>query len=451
MADVAVSPSKGLLIGLSAHADGLRLLATKPLVLLHCLPGALLAVSCALSTSLLVWALAFVFRLPPMQWEVPFDLVLRCVCNFVFNLSTIFASFSGRSFFAAYRALTPADAKALQKQRILHGLFGQLRQLAQALLAGLGIVVLLAGTAVVWVPGVLAAATAASGALAALVLTPGGLAILIGGFGCTLLLRRVFAPALSLFLTLRRSVSLRLAAFIALLALCGALPPAAARFLIEGTSCLFLALLHAKQLLAQYSIRMEASAWCAWCADTRWALVGFGLPIVGVVRRLGSGSHDTGGVPLLHPLAALCVLELAHLSAAALLHRLGEGRDLTVQRGLARKGGAFEFLCVRVREGWTVGELAHAVRARWQRELAMLTTPPADFREGRGAEDGAWRVRFITRGGQPLADGTTLREAKQNAPDNQRGWFFGDHANSMEFEHSGVKAYPAPVPGRSRA
>ena len=44
---------------------------------------------------------------------------------------------------------------------------------------------------------------------------------------------------------------------------------------------------------------------------------------------MGGGGVGRGGllgVPL-HPLAALVVLEVAHLPAAALLHRLGETRE----------------------------------------------------------------------------------------------------------------------------
>ena len=165
MASHSIGVREGLIIGLLAHVQGIRLLLLHPWLLLHCLPGAFVAISSALSASCAIWAGSLILRLPPVRLVLPFDSILRCTCVVVFNISTlrIWASFSGRGFFAAYRTLSPSDAIALQRRTILHGLFAQLRHLLTTLLAGVGLIALLAGTAALWMPWLLAAGAALLG------------------------------------------------------------------------------------------------------------------------------------------------------------------------------------------------------------------------------------------------------------------------------------------------
>ena len=256
MASHSIGVREGLIIGLLAHVQGIRLLLLHPWLLLHCLPGGFVAISSALSASCAIWAGSLILRLPPVRLVLPFDSILRCTCVVVFNISTlrIWASFSGRGFFAAYRTLSPSDAIALQRRTILHGLFAQLRHLLTTLLAGVGLIALLAGTAALWMPWLLAAGAAGLGSLVVLSSSPMAAASLLAAIGLGVVLGRTFAPAVSLFLTLKRSLIPRgVAAALVLLAISGLLPASAVRGLVEMASAYLLALLHAKQLLVRHS------------------------------------------------------------------------------------------------------------------------------------------------------------------------------------------------------
>jgi len=118
------------------------------------------------------------------------------------------------------------------------------------------------------------------------------------------------APSLRIFLRLQ-SVSLLLAVAVALAAFVGVLSPSALSLASELATCYLLCDVLAQQFLAPCSVRSSAAAWRRWCSNHHWTLVGFGLPVVALFRASG-----------LHPFWCLALLEVTHVSAAALAQKL---------------------------------------------------------------------------------------------------------------------------------
>lgn len=299
--------------GASAHVRGVQLLCTHPRLLLYCMPCTLLTVTSAAAATMALWLPLFFLRLWPLRVVVKFEALLHVSSLVVLNTAQAFwPSLSGRVFFAAYSAVG-GDASALQQKKVLRGLLAQLLELVAQGLAGLGVLIFAVATAGVWAPVLLASVAAASvagWAAAVALLSPVLLALLLlvlcGGGG---LIARRLAPALAQIRRLS-SASLVLGVAVLLLALAGLIPRAALDALAELASAYLLSLAHAKQLLAQYGIRLSAAGWRHWHSSRHWALVGFGLPLVLVFRWA-------------HPLLSLVLLEVTHAAAGSLLHELG--------------------------------------------------------------------------------------------------------------------------------
>jgi hypothetical protein len=281
-------------------------------------------------------------------------------------------------------------------------------------------------TAWIWLPALLAATALCTPAIAAAAL----IAVAVAALAI-----RALAPSFALFLRLK-PLSMMLAAAVLVLAWLGSLHPQALPLLIELATCYVYALAHAKQLLAAYANRCLADEWRAWCEQAHWALVGFGAPLALIFRSS------------LHPLLCLALLECAHASAAVLLQEIGRLRPLTISRIGARKGGPLEYTCVHVREAATVSELASLVERQWREELRALRRNrlphPSDF------PSKEWTVRFLTTTGEPLTPEENLRRVAASRPAGKKDWFWGDHANSQEFELAGLKARAVPLLTRLR-
>lgn len=293
--------------GAAVHAHGALLLAKNPSVLFRCIPCVIATVSSAVAAASALWLGCWVLRLWPLRWVVKFDTTILCASLVILYIAqTLWPTLSGRVFFASYSAAAdPATAQALESQRKLHGLRAMLRELVIQALAGIGILTLVLATAGLWIPVVFAAIPVA------LLLSPATIAalslLLVSGG----LLLKTAAPALALFSRLK-AISFGLAMLLSLCALVGVLPAGAVKAVTELAYAYLLASAHAKQLLAQYSIRQPARDWQAFCDKQHWTLIGFGLPLVALFRWV-------------HPLASLALLEITHASAAVLLHRLKRG------------------------------------------------------------------------------------------------------------------------------
>ena len=303
-----------LLHGMSSHLMAIGIIVKRPSLLLSCAPGSLIIVISALVTAGTIWVLCLLLRFPPFQYVVPFETVLRHVSVVSLHLVTTIGSWSGasgRTFFAAYGHVAPTEAACLRKRRVKHGLLAQLVDVARGLMVGLGVVGLSAASAPLWLPSFLAACAALS---ATFLLNPFALVGLVIVLPCAAILMRTLAPALSLFLKLR-DLSKGLAALVALGATLGLLSSDGVALAVELASAHLVASLHARQLLAQYAIRVPRATWACWCTKTHWALVGLGLPIALLFRATS-----------LHPLMMIGLLDVAHVPAACLLHAK-KGRD----------------------------------------------------------------------------------------------------------------------------
>jgi hypothetical protein len=229
---------KAISTGLWVHVLGAKLLLSRPSLVWSCLPCALLTVT----TALIIWCMCFFLRLPPFSFAVPFAVLLRGTSGVVLLLTSwIWPSISGRAFFAAYSMISPSDAEALLALPVLRGLVSQLLELFFYLVAGAGTLIVAIATAWLWLPMVW-------------LLSPAVIAAVLSVASVTGIVVRLCAPAISLFLRLK-SLSRAFAAIAVIVVTSGLLPHSAIDACVEVASGYVASLLHAKQLLAQYSIR----------------------------------------------------------------------------------------------------------------------------------------------------------------------------------------------------
>ena len=121
-------------------------------------------------------------------------------------------------------------------------------------------------------------------------------------------------------------------------------------------------------------------------------------------------------------------------------------KQLTVRRHAAIKGSHLEYILVEVAEDATVEQLASLIKSRWLEETAM-GTPPAwlsELRSRSSNDDEAWGIKILSLG-KLLQPERTLKECAADAAQPALG-FWGDFANSYDFERGGVAAVPVVMP-----
>ena len=124
-------------------------------------------------------------------------------------------------------------------------------------------------------------------------------------------------------------------------------------------------------------------------------------------------------------------------------------KQLTVHRLQAIKGSSIEYILVEVDEDATVEQLAALVKRRWLEETAT-GTPPAwltTLRSNSSNDDEKWAVKILTKSGRPLQSEHTLKACAAE-PEQPSHGFWGDCANSQDFQHGGVSAVPLPLLGQ---
>merc|ERR1719378_1502144 len=110
------------------------------------------------------------------------------------------------------------------------------------------------------------------------------------------------------------------------------------------------------------------------------------------------------------------------------------------------KGSRLEYILVEVAEDATVEQLASLIKSRWLEETAK-GTPPAwlsEIRSRSSNDDEAWGIKILSLG-KLLHPERTLKECAGDSAQPAFG-FWGDFANSYDFEHGGVAAVPVPGP-----
>ena len=145
--------------------------------------------------------------------------------------------------------------------------------------------------------------------------------------------------------------------------------------------------------------------------------------------------------------AAVEVVPFASMSSAGGADSAAQPtlRQLTVRRHQATKGSRLEYILVQVPEDATVQQLATLVKGRWLEETAMSV--PAWLSEVRaraGGDDAAWGINILSLGKQLPAE-RTLECCAADAAQPSLG-FWGDFANSYDFEKGGVAALAVPLP-----
>ena len=130
-------------------------------------------------------------------------------------------------------------------------------------------------------------------------------------------------------------------------------------------------------------------------------------------------------------------------------------KQLTVRRVGAIKGSPLEYILVEVEDNATIDRLASLVKRHWLELTAKSTPPPAWLstlrsraRHKEGASDqydvndDEWGVRILLCG-RPQRPERRLSECAAEAEQPSLG-FWGDFANSRDFEHGGVAAVAGP-------
>ena len=130
-----------------------------------------------------------------------------------------------------------------------------------------------------------------------------------------------------------------------------------------------------------------------------------------------------------------------------------KARPLTIRRHGAAKGGALEFMCIDVSPTATVDQLCKRVLEDWLIEGRRLDQEcsPGCARWGSerpewltGSVEEAkelWQVIVLQRGSK-IAPSLRLEDCANDLWDANTFW--GDHANSMDFEHYGVACLIVP-------